>query len=510
MRDGHARSAAQPLCSVLALRSRASFTVLERTTFLVFVIHVFQSLENETVRSVALPLVSLPLWHSLSPGRLQLELAALPQVEKHWRSLLRRESKAAQQEGHVPVSQQPQVAFLPSLINDFLAELGEAVDASGVACALKAAYCEARARARLSHTAPASDAIGSQRFIELLVDLLSQLPTRRFVRTLLEDRGLAVKCKLSRLAAHPSGRCFGQLLDMYRFYLGFEIDDHTGASLSDEDMMTAHYDRLQRLQRLAFKHVPELRELALSHCAAIEKRPALLRHLQSLSSDKLAHLAVGQLRLASPDDPCVADPCFLLELVVSTFERRRSQRQSIAEMPLYPNEEVLWNENVVPSVAFTGDSCLALPKLNLQFLTLHDYLLRNFNLFRLEATHEIQEDLTDVLARVAPAPHPDGGGRVVFGGWARMAVPPVSVRIVEVCKPKVGEAKPAGVTAEIQIDLASLRPDIRAEWDELRQHDILFLLARTRPPAYAFARGLTRLRARRVSSHRLSVPAGRG
>lgn len=29
---------------------------------------------------------------------------------------------------------------------------------------------------------------------------------------------------------------------------------------------------------------------------------------------------------------------------------------------------------------------LALPKLNLQFLTLHDYLLRNFHLFRMEST----------------------------------------------------------------------------------------------------------------------------
>ena len=29
---------------------------------------------------------------------------------------------------------------------------------------------------------------------------------------------------------------------------------------------------------------------------------------------------------------------------------------------------------------------LALPKLNLQFLTVHDYLLRNFHLFRLEST----------------------------------------------------------------------------------------------------------------------------
>lgn len=36
--------------------------------------------------------------------------------------------------------------------------------------------------------------------------------------------------------------------------------------------------------------------------------------------------------------------------------------------------------------ACTGEGCLALPKLNLQFLTPHDYLLRNFNLFRCAAS----------------------------------------------------------------------------------------------------------------------------
>ena len=48
--------------------------------------------------------------------------------------------------------------------------------------------------------------------------------------------------------------------------------------------------------------------------------------------------------------------------------------------------------------ALQGETCLALPKLNLQFLTAHDYLLRNFSLFRLEATYEIREDLADVLS----------------------------------------------------------------------------------------------------------------
>ena len=57
---------------MLSLKSERELTVPERTAYLVFMINVFQSLENELIRSVALPLVSLPLWHSLSPGRLQV------------------------------------------------------------------------------------------------------------------------------------------------------------------------------------------------------------------------------------------------------------------------------------------------------------------------------------------------------------------------------------------------------------------------------------------------------
>lgn len=63
-----------------------------------------------------------------------------------------------------------------------------------------------------------------------------------------------------------------------------------------------------------------------------------------------------------------------------------SQLEEINEMPLYPTEQIIWDENIVPGDYYSGQGCLALPKLNLQFLTLHDYLLRNFHLFRLEST----------------------------------------------------------------------------------------------------------------------------
>lgn len=42
---------------------------------------------------------------------------------------------------------------------------------------------------------------------------------------------------------------------------------------------------------------------------------------------------------------------------------------------------------------YSGEQPLALPKLNLQFLSPSDYLLRNFHLFRLEAAYEVREDI---------------------------------------------------------------------------------------------------------------------
>lgn len=63
-----------------------------------------------------------------------------------------------------------------------------------------------------------------------------------------------------------------------------------------------------------------------------------------------------------------------------------------------------------------------------------------------------------------------------------MAQPLVSFKIIEVRTPKVGDIKPAAVTAEVVLDISKLRPDVRREWDQLKQHDVLFLMT-IRPPA---------------------------
>lgn len=253
--------------------------------------------------------------------------------------------------------------------------------------------------------------------------------------------------------------------------------------MTDHDMTQLHYAKITSLQNAVFVKFPDLRSFALANVASVDVRDALYKHFGSLSQEKLRSIA-SYLNLVPPKERekeenwYRLDIEFLRELLISRHERRPSQLEELNEMPLYPTEDIIWNESIVPTEYFSGEGCLALPKLNLQFLTLHDYLLRNFNLFRLESTYEIRQDIEDAVSRLSPWRAEDGG--VYFGGWARMAQPITQFAVVEVAKPNVGENRPSRVRADVTINL-SVRKEIKSEWENLRKHDVCFLIT-VKPP----------------------------
>lgn len=88
-----------------------------------------------------------------------------------------------------------------------------------------------------------------ERFMEFLIDLEAQLPTRRYFNTLVEDHQIVAICKLSKFASNKeSGVLFSQLLDILAFYTGFEINGHSGLALTKEEMTEIHAARLSKLQ----------------------------------------------------------------------------------------------------------------------------------------------------------------------------------------------------------------------------------------------------------------------
>ncbi|XP_020850487.1 RNA helicase aquarius [Phascolarctos cinereus] len=428
------------------------FSLQEQTILLLFLDHCFNSLEVDLIRSQVQQLISLPMWLGLQPARLELELKKTPKLRKFWNLIKKNDEKMdpkARERAH------KERRFLSELIQRFISVL-KSVPLSETLTMDKVHYCE--------------------RFIELMVDLEALLPTRRWFNTVLDDSHLVVHCYLSNLVRREGdGHLFSQLLDVLKFYTGFEINDQTGNALTENEMTTIHYDRITSLQRAAFAHFPELYEFALSNVAAVDTRESLLKFFGPLSSSTLHQVASYLCLLpALPEkEDTTFDKEFLLELLVSRHERRISQIQQLNQMPLYPTEKIIWDENIVPTEYYSGEGCLALPKLNLQFLTLHDYLLRNFNLFRLESTYEIRQDIEDGVSRMKPWQSEYGG--VVFGGWARMAQPIVAFTVVEVAKPNIGENWPTRVRADVTINL-NVRDQIKDEWQGLRKHDVCFLI----------------------------------
>ncbi|KAK6481299.1 RNA helicase aquarius-like isoform X2 [Huso huso] len=424
----------------------------EQTVQLLFLDHCFNSLEVDLIREQVQQLISLPMWVCLLPTRLDLELKKVPKLRKFWSLVKKNYDKMAKKAAEQADKER---TFLSFLIRKFLRVL-KSIPPSGPVSLEKIHYCE--------------------RFIELMIDLEALLPTRRWFNTVLDDSHLVVHCYLSNLLKREKeGHLFCQLLDMLKFYTGFEINDQTGNALTQNEMTTMHYDRITSLQRAAFAHFQELHNFALSNVAAVDTRDSLLKLFGPLSPNTLHQVASYLCLLpALPEGEETAyEKEMLLELLVSRHERRISQIEQLNQMPLYPTEKIIWDENIVPTEYYSGEGCLALPKLNLQFLTLHDYLLRNFNLFRLESTYEIRQDIEDVVSRMKPWQSEYGG--VVFGGWARMAQTILAFSIVEVAKPNIGENWPARVRSDVTINL-NVRDQIKSEWEGLRKHDVCFLI----------------------------------
>uniref|UniRef100_A0A4W6EM52 RNA helicase aquarius n=1 Tax=Lates calcarifer TaxID=8187 RepID=A0A4W6EM52_LATCA len=430
----------------------AGLTLKEQTVLLVFLDHCFNSLEVDLIREQVQQLISLPMWMCLIPSRLQHELKKVPKLQKFWNLIKKKFDKM---DADAAEQAKKERVFLSSLIKKFLGVL-VSIPPSETVSMDKVHYCE--------------------RFIELMIDLEALLPTRRWFNTVLDDSHLVVSCHLSSLVKREKeGHLFCQLLDMLKFYTGFEISDQTGNALTEKEMTTLHYDRITSLYFCLSLIFPELHDFALSNVAAVDTRESLTKHFGHLSPNTL-HQVASYLCLL-PELPEGQDTTYekevLLELLVSRHERRISQIEQLNQMPLYPTEKIIWDENIVPTEYYSGEGCLALPKLNLQFLTLHDYLLRNFNLFRLESTYEIRQDIEDVVWRMKPWQSEYGG--VVFGGWARMAQTITSFSIVEVAKPNIGESWPARVRADVTVNL-NVQDHIKHEWEGLRKHDVCFLI----------------------------------
>jgi intron-binding protein aquarius len=273
----------------------------------------------------------------------------------------------------------------------------------------------------------------------------------------------------------------GLLRDLHtllKHYTYFSIDDHTGIQLSQTEAYEGHCSQLAKLQRVAIKHFKEkLTILALSNYGSIEKRDELQSQLETLDDAELIQLCEFlDLRTSYPDSTTIkADRSFLMEVLLSTFEKRKTFQETARELSILPTERTLFDPTLLRNETYNGSHPLALPKLNLQYLTVGDFLWRSFILHRCESFFEIRKDIEDTIKRLRPQVGRNGETR--FEGFSKMALLIGKPAILETVPPLVGDNKPAAVKAEITLDVNRLSENIRREWETLRPEDVIFLVA---------------------------------
>ena len=124
--------------------------------------------------------------------------------------------------------------------------------------------------------------------------------------------------------------------------------------------------KLIAFQRVAFKYFPEqLQSLAMCNLGLLETRKLLRPHLDRQPTELLQKLCARLGIMASGDGPLL-DRQFLLEVLLQHHEKRQSQLDELNALPLYPDEGLVWDFNMVPEIMYMFEAPLALPKLNLQ------------------------------------------------------------------------------------------------------------------------------------------------
>jgi len=219
----------------------------------------------------------------------------------------------------------------------------------------------------------------------------------------------------------------GLLRDLYSLlshYTYFTIDDQTGAQLSRAEAYDRHCALLANLQRIALKHFKEkLTVLALSNYGSIDQRAELKNLLEPLTDAEIEEMCkLLHLRTAYPESSRVPmDRKLLTDVLLSTYERRKTFQDTAHDLSILPTEQNMFEQSLMRTDSYDGSHPLALPKLNLQYLSVGDFLWRSLVLYRCEAFYGIRQDIENALQRLKPELR--RSGETAFAGLSRTALP---------------------------------------------------------------------------------------
>lgn len=326
-------------------------TPKEKLEYIQFLINCFQSFEFDFIRKECLSIINLSILEFSSNERRKVEEENYPKLS----SLQSRENN-----------------FIVMLLQDFINETDENF---------------------------------KEKFTEFLIDLLSQLSTRKYIYILLDDYLIYLYTRNTKFSS------------LFKYYFKYENENTL-------------YSKFVHLQRISYKK--DIKELYLNNISYIEEN--FKKILDHLKDEDLLYLFT---KLNYPKRKYTIQE--MKDYLIFLYEKNTTENKEIL-----PTEKSFKYETLIPF------------KLNLQFLSIKDYLYRNFNLLHYSVINDIKTDILDIVNRMNPEVTPLG--KIEFKGWHKMAMPLSQY--------------------EINGDKGTIYYNHKnQEWSELKTHDIIFLLS---------------------------------
>jgi len=570
----------------------------EREISISFLILCYQNLEIKFIAQNCLKYISFFLWVRLTKNTLKNLLLENDKYIEKWKILMKLNKKES-------ILLQKSSFYFNDLIDDFLFllenENGKFFDDTNNPEILFFTQFENSQKNEICSNAKKNDNFNNtvklkktssfifyEKFIELIIDLITQISTRKFILPLLKEKHFIERIKITRfyllnaentlanlseaeaeakiaqqsqkekqtkLSNYYSFKLFTKMVDNLKSFIDFEFDENSHENLNYEKLIMIHYEEINKMQALAYELFPnKISKFYLKCISHIDNRENLEVLLDNLTDNEIIEFLfklnlLNENYLINDINFYLKNKKLLKEIFVNKYERKTLLLETLMETPLYPNEQLLFDNDLIPldnkaqnqllenilesqkdnflkifeenkeknekekdkmeieynnyydnnsqkDLAFSEEDyenlkSLSLlkyknnnyfvekpypvPKLNLQFLTNFDYLLRNFTLFKFESTYEIKQDIQDVIERIHPV-FDSKGSLKDFDGWSRMAIPIKSFKILVSKKPKIGKKYSEEIIADIEYSLNGIQPHIRNEWDKIKKHDILFLI----------------------------------
>lgn len=433
-----------------------------KTMCITFLVNCLASLDIQSVRSEIMKFCNIGMWSALSSRNLDELVGESSQYQEWARGWTKTEKRYDLAKGISKSKLKFQRGFVSLMIQQFYETLESLGDSKE----------------------PSLDNVRfMERFLEFTTDLLSQLPTRRYFNVLFKDHLFVPICNQSIYLKKNPRSMFASLLKTLRFYATFEIDDSTGMALTRDEVVSSRHDRIQKLQKLCFiKHQDTMESFIFSFPVNMET-PELIRNIFLGYSDEVIVTFCQEVGIRTEEFTRKVrySRDFCIEAIVWLLQKHPSQIDQVNHESLYPTEKMMFNDDYMPSnQTFSNAHCLSIPKLNLQFLTLHDYLLRNFKLYKLEAGFAIRQDIEETCLRLRPRYNLDSSNAAdstIFDGWSRNAVPLNQMQIEKVGEPRLTDSTPSYVTADLCYSIDKFNRQNQAEWDDIRRNDTLFLIS---------------------------------